>query len=365
MANLLVEKESLEDIADAIRAKNGSSTTYKPSEMAGAISAIPSGGITPTGTKQITSNGTHDVTNYASAQVNVPNSYASSDEGKVVSNGALVAQTSRTVTQNGTVDTTLNDEVVVNVPSSGITPSGSQTFTENGTYDVTSLAQAVVNVQGSGSTPIRGIDHVEFIANNPDAETVVVNMPDLTEFAIDSVATSGGTSYLKTVDITSEKTISFSNNSSNNYRVRIVTLDLHGGLLNLTGSYGMRYMDKLKTVNARINTVLPNSLTNQFTMDNVLETIYFVENLQTNSIAIDMAPLSEASLISLANGLNEGVSDKTLNVSSTRVTMCGQITGNSDEVTVDETTYHRFVADANGSMTLTEFITTVKGWTLA
>ena len=107
MANLLVEKESLEDIADAIRAKNGSSTTYKPSEMAGAISAIPSGGITPTGTKQITTNGTHDVTNYASAQVNVP---------------------------------------------TGITPSGSQTFTENGTYDVTSLSQAVVNVQGSGYT---------------------------------------------------------------------------------------------------------------------------------------------------------------------------------------------------------------------
>lgn len=61
------------------------------------------GGEEPTGTIQITENGTHDVKQYASAEVQVPN------------------------------------------PS-----TGSQTFTENGTYDVTSLAEAVVNVQASG-----------------------------------------------------------------------------------------------------------------------------------------------------------------------------------------------------------------------
>lgn len=107
------------------------------------------GGGEAEGTVQITSNGTHNVKQYASAQVNVQNSYSASDEGKVVSNGALTAQTSRTVTSNGTIDTTLNDEVTVNVPT-GITPTGSQTFTENGTYDVTSLAEAVVNVASSG-----------------------------------------------------------------------------------------------------------------------------------------------------------------------------------------------------------------------
>ena len=157
MANVLVEETSLEDIADAIRGKNGTQTKYKPADMADAISAISGGGITPTGTKNIsiTQNGTttENVTNYASAQIttNVPNSYSASDESKVVSNGALVAQSSQNIAANGTYDTTLKNSVVVNVPQ-GITPSGSQTFTQNGTYDVTSLAEAVVNVPTGGDS---------------------------------------------------------------------------------------------------------------------------------------------------------------------------------------------------------------------
>lgn len=75
MSKVMLSESYLEDIADAIRTKNGSSDTYKPAEMADAIEDIP-GGITPsTGTKQIsiTSNGTttEDVTNYASAEITV------------------------------------------------------------------------------------------------------------------------------------------------------------------------------------------------------------------------------------------------------------------------------------------------------
>lgn len=85
--------------------KTGTAVTVSASEL-------------DSGTKSITANGTNqDVVGYAAVDVAVPNSYSAADEGKVVSSGALVAQTAHAdvtpTTSDQTIDTTTNNSIKV------------------------------------------------------------------------------------------------------------------------------------------------------------------------------------------------------------------------------------------------------------
>ncbi len=140
--------------------------THDVKNYASATVNVPVG-VSPTGTVSITTNGTHDVTNYASANVNVPvpsgyikpsgtlnittngthnvNNYASATVNVPVPSGYIKPSGTLSITANGTHNVTNYASATVNVPT-GITPSGSINITSNGTHNVTNYASAVVNV---------------------------------------------------------------------------------------------------------------------------------------------------------------------------------------------------------------------------
>ena len=89
MSKVLVNESSLTGIANAIRGKNGSTTTYKPSEMAAAITAISGGGEHTIEALSITANGTYTapdgVDGYSPVTVNVPQSGGPPESAFVIS----------------------------------------------------------------------------------------------------------------------------------------------------------------------------------------------------------------------------------------------------------------------------------------
>lgn len=217
MAQVIVTESSLENIAGAIRSKLGTQDTYKPSEMAGAIAQIHGDPVLEA--LNVNANGTYTPSSgkdgFSQAVVNVPNTYASGDEGKVVSGGALVAQSSQSITQNGTYDTTLKNQAIVNVPNSysasdegkvvdngALVAQGSQSIIQNGTYDTTLKNQVVVNVSGGGggSKNILGGTTAPTSADGTDGDIYIKysDYSDLSGYTVLEYLQSSGTQWIDT-----------------------------------------------------------------------------------------------------------------------------------------------------------------------
>lgn len=85
----------------AVQSKGGTIPQHKNTDsLSSAISSIPSGGVTPTGTINITTNGTHDVTNYATANVNVHGTNYRIFEGEATTETSSATDYQQILTQN-------------------------------------------------------------------------------------------------------------------------------------------------------------------------------------------------------------------------------------------------------------------------
>lgn len=196
MARVTLEESYLTNIANAIRTKTGLTITYKPFEMPDAILSISgSGGITPTGTINITSNGIHDVTRYASANVQVSSTI--NNQNKTI--------TPTTSQQTVTADSgyTGLGTVTINAMPSGSagTPSASKGTVSNHSISITpSVTNTTGYIVGSTKTGTAvTVSASELVSGNKSITSNGTNI-DVINYATVSVNVSGGGTTINNQD---------------------------------------------------------------------------------------------------------------------------------------------------------------------
>lgn len=108
-----------------------------------------------------------------------------------------------------------------------------------------------------------------------------------------------------------------------------------------------------------------NNAQNAFSGATNLIDAEFLPNVRANTVYFAYSDkLSDKTLISLANALIAMQSTQTITLHATPKARLATIMGRVESVTSGEETYDRFVQDDAGSVSLQDFITTTKGWTL-
>lgn len=103
---------------------------------------------------------------------------------------------------------------------------------------------------------------------------------------------------------------------------------------------------------------------NMFNGCSKLANLTVKQNSCSISVSYQWSPnLSDVSLVSVANSLVQG--SGTLTLHSTPKARCQSLMGTISQITDASGTYDFFTQDASGTVTLADFITNTKGWTLA
>lgn len=161
MSKVLITKSKLDILATSISAKSGEALPMTLAEMKTAVDGIETGGITPTGTITITQNGQTDVTQYATADVQVPSS-SPTLQTKSVSYTPTESAQSETVTADsgydglsqvsvsvGAVSSTYVGTGITRRSSSDLTASGATVTVPSGYYSTQSSKSVSTGTEGT------------------------------------------------------------------------------------------------------------------------------------------------------------------------------------------------------------------------
>ena len=164
--------------------------------LVNAKSAIASA-ITTRGGTVASGDGLED---FASDIAAIPNTYTTQDEGKVVSSGALVAQSSSSTSSNGTVDTTLINSLAISVPTYSAADNGK--VVQNGELVAQSTHKPITaNATGIDTTNYSSVDVAVQNSYEAGDEGKVVQNGELVSQTSTSATTNG------TIDTTTNNSV--------------------------------------------------------------------------------------------------------------------------------------------------------------